>query len=83
MNCENCGHELKECYRFTDWYNDHNDEYGTYDQCKKMFDEAVAEDSEARVSIYDVSECPECESFKDEGVLFNEKCPEYQVVHNG
>jgi hypothetical protein len=48
-----------------------------------MFDEAVAEDSEARVSIYDVSECPECESFKDEGVLFNEKCPEYQVVHNG
>ena len=78
MKCENCENELTEHYRFTDWENDSNDEYGTFEECKKMFDEAVKENPEGRYSIYDVSECKECESFKDVGILYNENCPEYK-----
>ncbi len=79
IKCDCCGTKLKDCFRFTDWDNDSNDEYGTFKECEKMFNEAVAEDETGRYSIYDVSECPKCENFKDEGVLFNKKCPDYEV----
>jgi len=78
--CEICGNELNPLFRFTDWDNDSNDEYGSYDFCLKLFNQAVKEDPEGRYSIYDVSECPVCEDFKDEGVLFNEKCPVYATL---
>ncbi|HKL23359.1 MAG TPA: hypothetical protein VJ895_01265 [Candidatus Nanoarchaeia archaeon] len=77
--CETCDTEMNESYRFTDWHNDSKDEYGTFEQCKELFDKAVAEDETGRYSIYDVSECPKCKYFLDEGVVFNEKCPEYEV----
>lgn len=77
MICENCKAKMKECYRFTDWDNDGNDQYGTYDECLRIYNEAVSENPTGRYSIYDVSECPKCEDFKDEGILFNEKCPTY------
>ncbi len=75
MKCPECKKEINECYRFTDWYYDFNDGYGTYEQCFEIFTKAVKEEPEGRFSIYDVSEC-NC-GFKDEGVLFNEFCPEY------
>jgi len=82
VKCEECGTELTDCFRFTDWENDSNDQYGTFDECKIMFDKAVAEDETGRYSIYDVSECKECEDFKDEGIVFNEKCPEYEILRD-
>jgi len=79
MQCEECGTEFNAIYRFTDWDNDFNDQYGSYEQCLILFNEAVKDEPTGRYSIYDVSECPKCETFKDEGILFNEKCPEYEV----
>jgi len=74
--CE-CGNKLQEDYRFTDWNNDSNDVYGTFEECKKRFDEFVEENPEGRYSIYDVSGCEECGETFDEGIVFNEKCEEY------
>ena len=39
-------------YRFTDWYNEERDCYGSYEECLVLFNKAVMEDKEARVSIY-------------------------------
>lgn len=77
--CDECGAVMNECYRFTDWDYDQNDSYGTFDECKKVFDKAVEENETGRYSIYDVSECPKCETFFDEGVEFNTKCPDYNL----
>jgi len=77
MKCENCEEELRVCFRFTDWENDANDEYGDYDHCLGLFNEAVERNETGRYSIYDVSSCESCGESKDEGILFNEKCPEY------
>jgi hypothetical protein len=77
--CE-CGGKMVVCFRFTDWYNDYNDEYGTFEQCQKLFDEAVKNDPEGRYSIYDVSICSECEETRDEGIVFNEQCEEYKPI---
>lgn len=63
---------MSKMYRFTDWYAEGKDEFGTYRECKKIFDKAVAENPEGRFSIYDTD--------TDEGVLFNEKCPEYNLT---
>lgn len=57
-------------FRFTDWYNEKDDFYGNWQECKTIFDMAVKDEPEGRFSIYDVS--------KDEGVLFNENCPDYK-----
>lgn len=75
--CPECKKEIKECYRFTDWEHNENDTYGDYEECKKIFDKMVKEEPKGRFSIYDVSECG-C-GIKDEGVLFNENCPEYKL----
>lgn len=77
--CDNCGAVLNRLYRFTDWHNDSNDQYGSYDECFKLFSEAVKGNPEGRYSIYDVSECPKCGDRNDMGVLYNENCPEYEV----
>jgi hypothetical protein len=74
MLCENCGKELTEMYRFTDWYDDSNDEYGTYEECLAIFNNVVKENPEGRYSIYDVSECSHCNFMKDEGILYNPNC---------
>jgi len=79
MKCENCNSEMNEAYRFTDWHYEENDEYGTYEECLVMFNNAIKLNPTGRFSIYDVSECPKCEESKDEGVLFNENCTEYQL----
>lgn len=63
---------MSKMYRFTDWYDEGKDEVGTYRECKKIFDKAVEENPEGRFSIYDTD--------TDEGVLFNEKCPEYSLT---
>jgi len=49
MKCDVCGTKLNECYRFTDWDNDRNDEYGTYEECLKIFNQAVKDDETARI----------------------------------
>ena len=59
-------------YRFTDWYNELNDSYGTWKECKRRFDAAVKADPQGRFSIYDVT------GDNDFGVLWNEKCPDYE-----
>ena len=56
-------------FRFTDWHDERKDHYGTWEECKKAFDEAIKEEPEGRFSIYD--------SHEDMGALFNENCPEY------
>jgi len=76
--CENCKHKMNPSFRFTDWEEDRNDQYGTYDECVEMLKKAIQEEPEIRASVYDVSECPECEYFRDEGIVFNEKCPTYK-----
>ena len=63
---------MTKMYRFTDWYDERNDDYGSYKYCKKLFDKAVAENPEGRYSIYDTD--------TDEGVLFNTNCPEYKEL---
>lgn len=60
--------ELKNC-RFTDWDQEDNDRYGTFTECKEIFDKAVKDDPEGRFSIYDMD--------LDVGILFNENCPVY------
>ena len=75
--CENCGAKMNLCFRYTDWEEDRNDSYGTFDECVEMLKKAIQEEPEIRASVYDVSECPECEDFRDEGIVFNEKCPIY------
>jgi hypothetical protein len=62
---------MTKMFRFTDWYNDDNDRYGTYDECLKIFKERVANNPEGRFSIYDTE--------KDIGIKYNEQCPEYKV----
>lgn len=76
VKCKECNKEIKEHYRFTDWKHSNNDEYGTYDECLKIFKKAIKEEPKGRFSIYDVSEC-DC-GMKDEGILFNRNCPEYK-----
>lgn len=78
--CEDCGEEINEMFRFTDWEKDFNDRIGIYKKCLKLFNKAVKENPEGRYSIYDISEC-KC-GIRDEGVLFNEKCPEYKTGSN-
>ena len=73
--CE-CGKKLQEGYRYTDWHYEQNDTYGTFQECLKIFNNAIKEDPELRCSIYDISYC-ECGNEFDEGIIFNEKCPEY------
>ena len=68
---------MKRIYRYTDWENECNDFIGTYKQCEKVFDKAVKENPELRCSIYDITE-----DNNEEGVLFNENCPEYQDYHD-
>ena len=68
---------MNEIYRFTDWDQESNDEYGTFEECLVIFKKAVLQEPKGRFSIYDVSECLECGSSKDEGILFNEYCEEY------
>jgi hypothetical protein len=57
-------------FRFTDWDNESNDRYGTYEKCLELFNKAVENNPEGRYSIYNVE--------TDEGVLFNKKCPVYK-----
>ena len=64
-------------FRYTDWYNEGRDEYGSFEHCKDVFDEYVAEDPGLRAAIYDVSHCEFCNTERDEGILFNENAPEY------
>lgn len=78
MKCEVCGKKMDEQYRFTDWENDYNDIYGILEECKKVFNKVVKENPKGRFSIYDISYCPNCDEQKDEGIIFNKKCPEYQ-----
>ena len=80
MKCEECGEKMSDDYRFTDWYEDSNDEYGTFKECKKIFDTAIKKDKEGRYSIYDISYCKKCDYCKDEGILYNENCSEYKVA---
>jgi hypothetical protein len=65
---------MKKAYRFTDWYNEANDFYGSLRECKAKFAAAVKDDPDGRFSIYDIS------GDFDEGIIFNEKCPEYKGV---
>ena len=77
MKCKDCGKEINEDYRFTDWDYDVNDCYGTYEECLELFKKAVKENPEGRFSIFDRSGC-DCGT-KDEGILYNENCPEYKL----
>ena len=77
--CENCKTVIDRQFRFTDWDYDQNDEYGNFEDCLRMFNEAVKEDPQGRFSIYAVTICKECdECIEDEGVLFNDNCPAYK-----
>ena len=69
--------KMAEMYKFIDWYNESYDRYcDTFEEAKKLFDEAIAENKEARVSIYLIQE--EIEGvFDEEGILFNDNCPDY------
>lgn len=77
--CEECKTKMDLQFRFTDWDNDSNDQYGTYDECVTMLKKAIQDEPEIRASVYDISQCPKCESSRDEGIIFNEKCPEYKT----
>jgi predicted oxidoreductase len=76
--CEQCGAKMDLGFRYTDWHYEQNDTYGTFEECKKIFDEAVKNDKELRCSIYDISSC-KCGNERDEGIIFNENCSEYEV----
>lgn len=77
--CPNCGKPVTQIFRYTDWNNEENDQYGTLEECEKLFQEACRKQPDLRCSIYDVSECSdECGFRHDEGIEFNANAPEYQ-----
>lgn len=80
--CEDCKKFIEREFRFTDWENEYNDVYGNWEECKELFDNAVKENPTGRYSIYAVTICEECGILEDDGVLFNEECPEYKFCCN-
>lgn len=75
--CTRCKKPYVGDYRFTDWHNDENDVFGTWDDCRKIFDKAKKENPRGRFSIYNCGNCPHCGEEYDEGILFNQDCLEY------
>ena len=61
-------------YKFIDWYNDSNDLYGKIGECRARYNQMIAEDPERRCSIYKIYA-----DGTEEGILFNENCPEYKL----
>lgn len=74
--CKECGSKITKSFRYTDWWNEENDVWGTYEECLAVFNKAIKENDSLRCSIYDFSGC-DCDH-KEEGILFNENCPEYK-----
>lgn len=76
--CDGCNKLITRQFRFTDWYDETQDVYGSFECCLNWFNKAVEENPEGRYSIYAVTICEDCDSMlEDEGVLFNDGCPEY------
>ena len=77
--CEDCKKEVIRDFRFTDWYYEENDVFGTWEDCLEEFNKAIKEDETGRFSIYAVTICDNCDSeLEHEGVIFNEKCEVYK-----
>ena len=71
---------MKTMYRFTDWYYEQNDSwFDTFEEAEECFNKFVEDNPEGRYSIWAITEHEEGE-FEEEGVYFNENCPEYEVI---
>lgn len=76
--CPDCGGDTIISYRFVDYYNESNDVIcNTLDEAKQIMHARVEDDRELRCSIYRDEWCEHCQEVAEEGIIFNEKCPEY------
>ncbi len=80
VTCDICTGPVVEYYRYTDWYEEYNDNYGTWEECLKLFKEAYLKDPKKRIVIYDVSNCSCGGVNYEEGVFYNEDAEAYASI---